>query len=221
MRGHTTVANTTMESIIQKSVWNNARSDVSGMMCYDVPLKQVWQVVEGSEESVKALWDKIGKDQRHAIDWDSISIEEVDSRRYPKGWGMRYSRFGQLDGDAPEVQKAGGDLLQVKYKSFIKSHGGGEATMMEGLVERAIIKNAQLGITGWLLYNDRTLTVYQVLEGPTAVVEKLIDAIIKDPRHEVSLASVQRKVIEKREFPHWSMSLDKIQMATWSVGAAY
>mmetsp|Transcript_140619 Transcript_140619/g.262333 ORF Transcript_140619/g.262333 Transcript_140619/m.262333 type:complete len:285 (-) Transcript_140619:38-892(-) len=222
MKGDVTLAGQTLESIVQKSVFCNARSSISGMVCYDTPLKHVWQVFEGSEDDVATLWERISKDSRHVIDQDSISCEEVEDRRYPKGWGMRYSRFNQSgEGDLQKGGHSAGEILQVMYKSFLKDQGGGELQVMEEVAQKAVLKNAKLDVTGWLLYNDRTLTVYQVLEGPPEVVDKIADAIMQDPRHDVCRNSVRRKVIEQREFPTWSMSLDTVQQPEWSSAAAY
>lgn len=209
MRGDKTVAGLTLECIAQQAVWRNAHAEVSGLMCYDVSLQQVWQVLEGRPEDVATLWERISQDSRHVIDHESIVVEAIEDRRYPQGWGMRYSRFDQLTSALQESENSSGQLLQLMYKSFLKDQEGGVTKLMEEIVRKAIIKNASLDITGWLLYNTRTLAVYQVLEGPPEVVEKIFGLISRDPRHEVFLGSVRRKIVKKREFPLWAMSLDK------------
>jgi len=221
MRGDVTAAGRTLESILETTLWCNSNSQVSGQVSYDAPLKQVWQVMEGTPEAVAEVWEKISTDARHNIDFDSVYMEHVDSPRYPKGWGMKYLNFDQGHSILPEADPSAGGLVQVMYKSFVKDNGGMEGKMIEELVPKAEKKNTDLGITSWMLYNDRTMTVYQVLEGPPSAVEKLWNTIRDDPRHDVCLNSVKRRFIEKREFPNWSMTLDQVQQSSWNVGAAY
>lgn len=87
---------------------------------------------------------------------------------------------------------------------------------MAEILPKAIIKNAKLGVTGWLLYNTRTQTVYQILEGPPDKVESLWETIKHDPRHQVLEASVKRRAVEMREYPTWSMSQDTVEPSIWS-----
>lgn len=209
MKGNVTTAGLALERLSGEFGWRGARDQISGVMCYDAPNKQVFQVLEGSPEHVALLWERISKDARHVIDHDSVSFEAVDSRKYPEGWGMRYSRFDQLKNGLLESDTTTGDLVQVMCKSCLKRQNGVEGKIMEELMQKATAENSKLDITGWVMYNDRTQTVYQVLEGSPAVVEKVMDTILQDPRHEVCLGSVKRKAIEQREFPNWSNFVDR------------
>eukprot|EP00930_Biecheleria_cincta_P090306 TRINITY_DN7966_c0_g1_i2.p1 TRINITY_DN7966_c0_g1~~TRINITY_DN7966_c0_g1_i2.p1 ORF type:complete len:241 (+),score=46.25 TRINITY_DN7966_c0_g1_i2:34-756(+) len=199
MRGDISEAAKNIDSVVRESVWRNTNNKVSGHMCYDMGEKKVWQVLEGSPEAVKKLWERIYKDRRHVIDEDAICHEESDSRKYPESWGMKYSAFNES----------------------IASHTGMEQQLLEELTPKLAVKNARLGLSGWMLYNDRTLTVYQILEGPPDVVEKVWETIRQDTRHEICADTVRRKMSDRREFPNWPMSMDKVEQSQWSKAASY
>jgi len=208
------------ENIVARLVCRNVQRNLSGHMLYDLEMKAVWQVVEGSHDTIAELWELISKDTRHVIDDTAVLHEIADTRKYPLGWGMRYTKFEKVaDKDTghtlvPQDLKSS-ELVQLKYKSFLKDEGSSQTQIMEDVIPQAIVKNAKLDITGFLLYNDNTMTVYQVLEGPAGVVETLLDKIQKDPRHSVCAASVQRRAVQEREFPNWSMALEHVEQSTW------
>lgn len=215
MRGDAEIARKNVDKIVQQSVGNNTTAEVSGYMCYDAMSKRVYQFLEsGSPEALSKTWERISKDARHVIDDDSILQEVVDTRKYPKGLGLGYQRFDQED----SKNHSTGEVLQVRYKSFLKDLGGNEAEVVDEMLKKAISQNAELGVTGWCLYDDRNLVVYQVLEGPPAVVERLFDKIRQDPRHDVSSQHVARRRSQSREFSSWAV--EKILPPAWS-NAAY
>ncbi len=70
------------------------------------------------------------------------------------------------------------------------------------LLRRSRVKNADLGVSGILLYRHGTFL--QLLEGPRARVDELYAVIAADPRHqEVSTVLVEDR--PGRRFPDWSM----------------
>merc|ERR1712060_843736 len=75
--------------------------------------------------------------------------------------------------------------------------------------------------TGWLLYDARTSTVYQVLEGRPSDVDRLWAAICRDPRHVVDFSSITRVQIERREFPDLSMAADHVERPRWTWALAH
>ncbi|CAK9002401.1 Hypothetical protein (Fragment) [Durusdinium trenchii] len=169
MRGDPQAALAAIRGIVDQSTAANLTANVSGHMCYDTKLKSVWQVLEGAPEVVSRLWEGICKDERHVVDEDTVHIQQADHRAYPVGWGMRCTRFepgmaSNSDGDC-----AGTNLMQLMYKSVIHEEALGS---VKQIVPRAVEKNRKNGITGWMLYNDRTQVVYQVLEGPPEQVER-------------------------------------------------
>jgi len=216
MRGDAASARKDIERIVEQSVPANHEVELSGHMCYDARLKTVWQVIEGRGDLVNEKWDRIRADARHAIHEDTVSVEPVESRRYPVGWGLRFTTFDDTPPMAPRATEVrDGQLMQLAYKSTVVEHNGEEMHTFKKLVPHAELNNAKKGITGWMLYNDRTLTVYQILEGPRDAVEGLWSRICQDPRHVVMTDSVHRRTIDCREFPSWSMAVDEIEQSPW------
>ncbi len=68
-------------------------------------------------------------------------------------------------------------------------------------------KNAKAGLTGMLLYSDRTF--FQVLEGDRPVVEALLERLTLDKRHE-RVTKIILEPIEERSFAQWTMGHSKI-----------
>lgn len=227
MCGDPSTAARNVENIVAQAVCRNVQRNLSGHMLYDSEMKKVWQVVEGSHDTIAELWELISKDTRHVIDDEVISHEIVDTRKYPLGWGMRYTKFEKVANKdtgqtlMPQDSVKCCELMQVKYKSFLKDESSSQTQITEDVIPQAIVKNAKLDITGFLFYNDNTMTVYQVLEGPAGIVETLFNKIQKDPRHSVCADSVQRRAVQEREFPNWSMALEHVEQSTWATGAGY
>lgn len=63
-------------------------------------------------------------------------------------------------------------------------------------------RNFEQGITGFLVVNGQNF--FQVLEGSEEQVFTLLEAIRRDPRHQ-NLRVIISEMIEKRDYPHWSM----------------
>lgn len=68
-------------------------------------------------------------------------------------------------------------------------------------------KNSKAGLTGMLLYVDRSFL--QVLEGDRPVVEALLEKLTVDRRHE-RLTKIIMEPIEERAFAQWTMGYSKI-----------
>ena len=75
---------------------------------------------------------------------------------------------------------------------------------VEEMLLRFREKNAQLNITGLLLYKDGSFL--QALEGEESVVRELYQRIAIDPRHQ-QVTLLLEVPIEERSFPDWSMGL--------------
>eukprot|EP00929_Paragymnodinium_shiwhaense_P115760 TRINITY_DN84835_c0_g1_i1.p1 TRINITY_DN84835_c0_g1~~TRINITY_DN84835_c0_g1_i1.p1 ORF type:complete len:268 (+),score=56.42 TRINITY_DN84835_c0_g1_i1:86-889(+) len=218
MRGDEKTADKNIHVVVEQALRNNQKMNISGHMCYDAAPKQVWQELEGRPEDVRTLWNRISKDGRHDILEDSVTVEQhVSQRRYPMGWGLKFSRFAREN--RPEDDDKGSGLIQLSYKSFMNDMNGEEKIVIDEIIPKAMLKNAKMDITGFLLYNDRTTACYQVLEGPREAVEKLWAQIKNDPRHKIIPASICRRGIPAREFPNWSMSLDTVGQPNWSAAA--
>lgn len=68
-------------------------------------------------------------------------------------------------------------------------------------------KNSEAGLTGMLLYSDRTF--FQVLEGDRPIVEALLERLTLDKRHE-RVTKIVLEPIEERSFAQWTMGYAKI-----------
>ncbi len=83
-----------IKSILASARKNNARSDVCGMLYYDS--NYFLQTLEGDEENVHHIFDKIAEDFRHD-DIKVLAKEPIQSRLFSK-WQMGYA------GDTTAVQ---------------------------------------------------------------------------------------------------------------------
>lgn len=71
------------------------------------------------------------------------------------------------------------------------------------LLNQARQKNAQLGITGHLLYADGRFT--QCIEGPASSIETLWQSLTRDTRHE-GMVVLARGPVMARRFDGWAMA---------------
>ncbi len=97
------------------------------------------------------------------------------------------------------------DLICLVYAS----HATGPISQedLDEILRVSRENNAQLGITGVLLYSNGNF--FQVLEGPKDNVLKLFGRIRKDPRH-TGVVTYSCRTIEKRNFPKWTMGFRRI-----------
>jgi|SRR5450432_3261527 Sensors of blue-light using FAD len=91
-------------------------------------------------------------------------------------------------------------ISQIVYassasKAFTKSD-------LQALLQEIRPKNAELGVTGMLLYKDGNFM--QALEGDQEVLTRLVGIIERDSRHKGFIALL-RGTSEERLFPEWSM----------------
>jgi uncharacterized membrane protein (DUF373 family) len=78
---------------------------------------------------------------------------------------------------------------------------------LEDILKTARENNARLGVTGMLLYGNKTFI--QILEGEEDVVNELIKTIKRDPRHS-NFHIVKKKHIEEHEYADWSMGFKRV-----------
>jgi hypothetical protein len=74
--------------------------------------------------------------------------------------------------------------------------------MVDEIVRQARDNNANLAVTGCLVFNG--VNFAQVLEGEQDIVEMLLESIINDDRHR-GVIMVARTVISERNWPDWGM----------------
>lgn len=77
------------------------------------------------------------------------------------------------------------------------------AEELQSILAKARANNSRLGVTGALLYNSGNFA--QVLEGRLESIEKIFEAIQRDPRHS-EVVVIQSGPAEERDFPEWSMA---------------
>jgi Sensors of blue-light using FAD len=99
-------------------------------------------------------------------------------------------------------------LIHLIYASAASRPMG--AHELGALLARARSRNAELGLTGMLLYDQGSF--FQVLEGPPDVVEALYLKIERDPRH-TEITCIIREPIPRRCFGAWSMGFANLSDA--------
>jgi len=100
------------------------------------------------------------------------------------------------------------DLIHCIYASAATAKY--QQASMEALMIRARQSNAELGISGMLLYAGDSF--FQVLEGPQAAVVATYERILLDPRHR-QITKVIQEPIFRRGFASWSMGLAMLTQA--------
>ena len=78
---------------------------------------------------------------------------------------------------------------------------------LTAMLEQARQNNAELGITGMLLYKDKSFL--QVLEGNADAVHGLYSRIQQDERHE-KVKTLFDEPVEARDFPEWTMGFQNL-----------
>lgn len=79
-----------------------------------------------------------------------------------------------------------------------------EITDMEAILNAAVRRNEELGVTGVLLFNG--LNFLQILEGAPEAVAQVYSLIIADRRHS-GVVTILDEQTEEQIFPDWSMQL--------------
>lgn len=93
-------------------------------------------------------------------------------------------------------------LYQLLYSS-IATRPYDEAALVR-LLDEARAFNEAHGITGAMLYFDKTREFFQVLEGEQTDVHALMRRIARDPRHQ-QIAIAHEGPLKARSFSAWSM----------------
>ncbi|WNM58089.1 phosphate-starvation-inducible PsiE family protein [Candidatus Nitrospira allomarina] len=96
-------------------------------------------------------------------------------------------------------------MIQITYlSSATRAMSQGD---LEDILKTARENNARLGITGMLLYGNKTFI--QILEGEEGVVDELVKTIKRDPRH-TNFQIVKKKPIDQHEYADWSMGFKRV-----------
>lgn len=82
---------------------------------------------------------------------------------------------------------------------------------IRSIARKASLNNRKIGVTGVLLSIHEFF--FQILEGETETVDRLIDVIRQDPRHRDLLILKAEQSITERLFPNWSMRSIRLEEA--------
>ena len=85
---------------------------------------------------------------------------------------------------------------------------------LEELLEQARRRNAELSLTGILLYKDQSFM--QLLEGPKDAVDIVLNSIREDSRH-TRFMTILDEATELRSFKDWSMGFANLDEHTPSL----
>ena len=92
-------------------------------------------------------------------------------------------------------------LKRLIYTS--QATGTADEALMEDILATARSENPKHDITGMLLFGDGTFI--QVLEGPTKALDRLVENIRRDARHD-GFDVIYEDMVEDRAFSDWSMA---------------
>ena len=81
-------------SILKCSRQNNEKIGVTGILLYWEKTNQFLQILEGEQNIVSNLYDKISKDNRHSLS-KVIYQEDIQARGF-KGWSMAFKNIVKL-----------------------------------------------------------------------------------------------------------------------------
>jgi len=96
-------------------------------------------------------------------------------------------------------------MIQISYIS--KATKSMTQEDLEEILGSSRENNARLGITGMLLYGNKTFV--QILEGEEHLVNALVNKIKQDRRHS-DFHVLRKKNIERREYADWSMGFKRV-----------
>ena len=98
------------------------------------------------------------------------------------------------------------------YLIYVSHAANGlKSSDLHDILKKAHEVNANLGITGLLLYKNKRFM--QLIEGQEDAVRGLYQKILQDPRHR-DLIVLQEDTEPERQFPGWSMAFRNLNALT-------
>ena len=82
-------------AILKTSRENNSRDGITGVLCCCANARVFMQVLEGGRGPVSALYNRIGRDDRHD-DIELLAYEEIGERSF-SGWSMGQVNMSRLN----------------------------------------------------------------------------------------------------------------------------
>jgi len=204
-------AHSTISTICRQAMQTNPMLRIGGALSYDEASSGVVQEIEGPESTVRWLFAKISKDDRHER---VLVVREVDvaseAQREHSGFGMSFGK--QVESHQAMDAPADVAYARLVYTSLLCARGSAAAALLASIVRASAQNNPRLRIGGELLHNVETSQVVQVLEGPDGAVRALYSTIERDLRHEhVSLISDETIAADARRYAQWGMSASSVQ----------
>lgn len=98
-------------------------------------------------------------------------------------------------------------MISTTY--FSSATGPWSTEELEELLKLCRTNNAEARITGVLLYSDGNFI--QTLEGPVEAVDRVMEMVGKDPRHN-NVHVHRRAEITERDFSGWSMGFRQVPL---------
>lgn len=89
MAGPEEIALQTVRRVVQMAAQVNSQHGITGRLSYDAQHKQVWQILEGDPDKVLSLWEQIRRDSRHTVDEETVTVDRMACREFPKSWAMQ------------------------------------------------------------------------------------------------------------------------------------
>jgi class 3 adenylate cyclase len=127
-------------------------------------------------------------------------LSQSDFKVLTKGSGLMNKALQHLAKDRPTSEQSEG-IKRVMYVSTMHAHFTDEEITELGRLSS--LNNNRLGLTGVLISVHDYF--FQILEGPEAVLDQLLDKIRMDPRHrDLTILSVEYGLPE-RLFTDWGM----------------
>lgn len=111
---------------------NNEKMDITGMLLYRDRL--FVQALEGEEDHIKALYEKIRQDTRHR-DVTTISIKPLKSRAFAE-WTMGFNRIGD---SALEGMEGYTDFLEKPSTAFFAGRPSYAQALLENFKSQALL----------------------------------------------------------------------------------
>ena len=111
-----------IDQILDSSIRNNRKKDVTGVLLY--AQGTFFQVLEGSSENVKDVYDRILKDPRHKT-VTKLHEAEIEARRFTE-WNMGWSRIPDSHPNAERIAALG------RRESYVT---GGKKEAIDTLIE--------------------------------------------------------------------------------------
>ncbi|KAL1503430.1 hypothetical protein AB1Y20_011918 [Prymnesium parvum] len=174
-------AEAVIAAIMEKSLANNSRREISGMLSFCRENGAVVQLLEGPKAAVVDLLHTIAADERHR--GCRLLAARRLRRRVFANFGMTLCR-APLPAPHAAPSPPAEHLIRLQYASTLAAADAAEArALLSQILSQSTRNNPPRRIHGLLCFHPASLQVVQLLEGPAPAVRALFTAILADARH--------------------------------------